>query len=369
MGAMEKQKRVLISAGGTGGHVSPAAALADDLIGRGFKVALITDNRGARYKSMFTDVDIHVVKSGTAGAGVMGKVKGALNLGVGILQAFKLVKLWRPDLAIGFGGYPSVPGVFAAQKLGVPTILHEQNAIIGRANAFLAPKADRIALSLPSTTGLDKDDQMRGVITGNPVRAEISALAARDYDVPVAGGEFRILVMGGSLGATILSDVIPEALAQLPEDYRARLKVVQQCRKSDIEAVRLVYEDAGIDAVLNEFFDNVAEELGNAHLFIGRSGASTVAEASVAGCPAIYVPLMVHKDGQQKRNADVIADQGGAWVMAESGFTCEALLAKVETLMHNPESLAGTAKAAKACGKSDAARKLGNLASAIMNAY
>ncbi len=299
----------------------------------------------------------------------MGKLKGALNLGLGLIHATMLLKKLKPDLVIGFGGYPSFPAVYAAQKAGLPTILHEQNAIIGKANSMLAPRADRIALSLPNSDGLDKEEKLRAVLTGNPVRPDIIALNDAPYTPPKEKGEFRVLIMGGSLGATVFSKIVPATLAKLPTEYRESLNIVQQCREADIEEARTTYEEAGIHANLSTFIDDVAAELEKAHLVIGRSGASTVAEVSVAGRPAIYVPYPHHKDQQQKKNADSIADHGGAWVMTEDGFTQEALLTRIETFFQNPESLAKAAAKAKECGKADAAKKLGNLVSAIIEDY
>ncbi len=362
----DKQYFVMVSAGGTGGHMSPASALASDLLSRGYRVELITDSRGAKFSSMFEGVKTHIVKSGTVGAGIMGKVKGAVNLSLGIVHAFTLVRSLKPDLVIGFGGYPSVPGVFAAQKLNIPTILHEQNAIIGKANVFLSSNSERIALSVDNTAGLDREETYRSVITGNPVRPEISNLSNIDYPDFSDGKDMNILVMGGSLGATVFSEVVPQTLIQLPEEYRKRLKIVQQCRAVDIDDVRAIYDEAGIDAKLETFFEDVASELSKAHLVIARSGASTVAEVSVAGRPAIYVPYPHHKDQQQKKNANAVADVGGAWVMTEGGFKQDALLTRIETFFQNPDSLSRAAAHAKECGSPDAAKKLGNLVTAIM---
>lgn len=348
--------------------MSPASALASELKARGHRVELITDSRGERFASMFHDVPMHVVKSGTAGSGLSGKIKGAINLALGILNALKLVKRMKPDLVVGFGGYPSVPGVFAAQRLKISTILHEQNAIIGKANTFLAPKADKIALSLPYMAGLEKKEQSRASVTGNPVRPEIVALKDSVYPVISDEGDLNILVMGGSLGATVFSEVVPQALALLPEKYRARLKVKQQCRESDIEQARAVYKEANINAQLFTFIDDVAGELKQAHIVIARSGASTVAEVSIAGRPAIYVPYPHHKDQQQKKNADAIADEGGAWVMTEDGFKPEVLLTRIETFLQNPETLSRAADNAKSCGRPDAAMQLCDLAVDVIKA-
>ncbi len=365
----KKNHFVLISAGGTGGHMSPAAALADDLKSRGYRVELVTDNRGKKFEKMFKDIPTHVVKSGTSGAGISGKLKGGLNLALGIVHATGLIKKLKPELVIGFGGYPSFPAVYAAQRAGVPTVLHEQNAIIGKANSMLAGRADRIALSLPHSTGLDKEEKLRAVLTGNPVRPEIIALTDVDYIPLTDKGDLRILVMGGSLGATVFSKVVPAALSGLSGEYKKRLNIIQQCREADIEEAQKAYDDAGIKAQLSTFIDDVAGELEKAQLVIGRSGASTVAEVSVAGRPAIYVPYPHHKDQQQKKNADSIADQGGAWVMTEDGFTEEALLTRIETFFQNPDILTKAAQSAKECGKPNAAKKLGNLVTAIIEDY
>jgi UDP-N-acetylglucosamine--N-acetylmuramyl-(pentapeptide) pyrophosphoryl-undecaprenol N-acetylglucosamine transferase len=366
---MSDPKLVLLSAGGTGGHMTPAQALARDLLARGFRVELITDDRGLRYQSMFQGIPTHVVRSGTSAPGILGKIKGAAKLGFGILQAQKLIRRLNPAVVVGFGGYPSFPGVYAAQKSKIPTIIHEQNAIIGKANVMLAPSADRIAVSLPEITGLDETDRVRVVVTGNPVRAEIANLYNEAYPALEDDGELRILVMGGSLGATVFSDIVPVALSQLPASYRQRLSIVQQCRVDDLERVAQVYEEHGIKAHLSPFFDDVPEELSKSHLVIARSGASTVAEVATAGRPAIFVPYPHHKDQQQKMNADSVADSGGAWVMTEDGFTTEALLARIETFMQTPQSLFKAAEKARACGKPDAARKLGNLVMAIASGW
>ena len=363
------KKHIILSAGGTGGHIMPAQALTQDLISRGFAVSLVTDARGSKYTDLFGDIDVHVVRAGTMGEGVFGKIGGVMNLGLGFLKAMKILAQIKPAVVIGFGGYPSMPAMIAAQRMKIPTIIHEQNAIIGRANAYLANKAERIALSLPAIQGLDKTDQMRTVITGNPVRPDIAALYTKPYPAMDQGGAFEIFVMGGSLGASVLSRVVPESLAMLSGEYRTRLRVTQQCREEDLESVRAVYNEAGIEADLAPFFSDVAAKMEKSHLIIARSGASTVAEVAVAGRPAIFVPLDIHKDQQQKMNADSIADASGAWVMAESGFTPETLLARIETFLQNPESLFKAAENARSCGKPDAARKLGNLVTAIASGW
>lgn len=349
--------------------MTPAQALGHDLLSRGYRVEVLTDKRGLQYASMFEGMPMHVLKAGTMGRGFAGKLSGLLNLGMGIIQAAMLIARLRPSVVIGFGGYPSFPGVFAAQQGRVPTIIHEQNAIIGKANAMLAPKSLRIALSLPVVAGLDETDKMRSVLTGNPVRSDIASLFTEPYPNVNSDGPLRIFVMGGSLGAHVFSDVVPKTLARLPAEYRQRLDVVQQCRAEDLEEARAVYEKAGIKAKLATFFDDVPSRLKQAHLVICRSGASTVAEVTTAGRPAIFVPYPYHKDQQQKMNADSVADAGGAWMMTESGFTQDALLARIETFLQTPEILFKAAEKARTCGKPDAARKLGNLVTAVISGW
>ena len=360
---------IILSAGGTGGHVMPAKALADDLLSRGYRVQVLTDARGMKYAAHFDSIEMTPLKAGTLGAGIMGKMKGLTNLGLGILKAQRLINRLKPALVVGFGGYPSVPAVYAAQKAKIPTILHEQNAILGKANDYLASKAMRIALSWENSSGLSEEEWTRAVVTGNPIRPEIAALYTKPYPALETNGTLRIFIMGGSLGASIFSEIIPQALSELSTEHRNRLHIIQQCREEDLSDVRDAYGKAGINAELSPFIDDVAGELEACHLFIGRSGASTVAEVSVAGRPAIYVPLGIHKDNQQKMNADSVSDHGGAWTMTQEGFTAKALQTKIETFLQDPSILFKVAEKSRICGKPDAARKLGNLVTAITSGW
>lgn len=362
-------KLVLLSAGGTGGHMFPAAALAFDLVSRGFKVDLVTDSRGRAYEGIFPDIRTHVISAGTLGGGLAGTIKGVAALGLGLVQAKMLVDKIKPDVVIGFGGYPSVPAVYAAQRKGILSVIHEQNAVLGRANVFLAPRADRIALSLAQVEGMEEADAVRAVVTGNPVRDEIAELYTKPYPIVAMDGTLKIFVMGGSLGARVFSEIVPKALSRLSAEYRSRLEIVQQCRPEDIEEVKAGYKAAGIKARLESFFHDVPDILAQTHLVISRSGASTVAEIAAAGRPAIFVPYPHHKDQQQKMNAEAVADAGGAWVMTQEGFTEEALLARIETFLQNPETLFRAAEAARSCGKPDAARRLGNLVTALVSGW
>lgn len=360
---------ILLSAGGTGGHIFPAAALAEDLKSRGFEVALAADLRALKYKDSFVGVDVHVLKSSAWSGGIMAKLKGGVSMALGYLQAKKLIADLKPEVVIGFGGYPSVPAVLAAQRQKIPTVIHEQNAILGKANVFLAPRAERIALSHEESIGIDSEDKIRAVVTGNPVRKGVADLYTEPYPDIQEDGSFNIFVMGGSLGATILSKVVPEALKALPEVYHKRLNIVQQCRQEDKQSLTNLYEQAGINAHIDVFFNDVPQQLQKAHLIIARAGASTVSEVSTAGRPAIYVPYPHHADQQQKINAEAVAKKGGAWVMLESGFTAEALSSRVETFLQNPQSLFKAAEAAQSCGKPDAGRRLGNLVVALARGW
>jgi UDP-N-acetylglucosamine--N-acetylmuramyl-(pentapeptide) pyrophosphoryl-undecaprenol N-acetylglucosamine transferase len=364
-----RDKMILISAGGTGGHMLPAASLARDLVSRGFRVEIATDWRGHTFEKFFGGLPMHVLKAGTLRSGVIGKFTGPAALVVGIAQAYRLIDKLKPVVVIGFGGYPSFPAVYAAQNKKIPTILHEQNAVLGRANVALSKRAERIALSLPHVEGVSDYDQPRIVVTGNPVREEIGRLYALPYPLLQADGPLRIFVMGGSLGAKVFSVVVPAALARLPAAQRARIEIIQQCRAEDIDSARDIYARAGIRARLETFFNDVPELLASSHLVISRSGASTVAEVTTAGRPAIFVPYPHHADQQQKANAETVADQGGAWVMTEEGFTEDALLTRIETFLQNPETLFRAAESARSCGRPDAARRLGNLVVALASGW
>ena len=347
----------------------PAEALARDLISRGYHVTLATDVRGKKYEPFADGVPVHVLSSGSLKSGILSKITTLFSLAIGIVQAKALIAKVKPSVVVGFGGYPSFPAVYAAQKAKIPTIIHEQNAVLGKANKMLARKADRIALSWPKVTGIEESDAVRAVVVGNPVRQNIVALYNEPYPAIEPDGPLRIFVMGGSQGASVFSDILPKTFDQLSKDHKARLEIVQQCREEDIDIVREAYGLAGVKAELSPFFKNVPEHLANCHLFIGRSGAGQVAEITTAGRPAIFVPYPWHADQQQKHNADTVSDNGGAWVMTQDGFTVEALLTRIETFLQNPETLFRAAESSRECGKPDASRKLGNLVTALASGW
>ncbi|MFO1027383.1 MAG: undecaprenyldiphospho-muramoylpentapeptide beta-N-acetylglucosaminyltransferase [Acetobacteraceae bacterium] len=357
---------IVIAAGGTGGHFFPAEALAAELLARGHRIVLMTDSRsGGLTSPVFSGHEQFVLSgAGLAGRGVLRGIAALVGLVRGITQARRIFNRLGAAAVVGFGGYPCVPPVlgafFAGHRIGI--ILHEQNAVMGRANRFLAPRAHRLALSVAATRLVPA--HVTQEVTGNPVRPEIGALAQAGYEAPAE--RINLLVLGGSLGARVFSDVVPPALAGLPEALRRRLSVVQQCRKEDLDRVRAAYDQAGIAAELSAFFPDVAARLSAAHLVIARAGASTVAELAVAGRPAILVPLPGAIDDHQTANAAALADAGGAWVMPQPGFTAKVLTERLDTLLNDPAALSAAAAAARTQGRPDAAARLADLVEQIV---
>ena len=341
---------VVLAAGGSGGHIFPAEALARELLGRGYRVALMTDQRGTKFSDDLL-IPVYRTRASSLGQGIFGKIRSVMEMGIGVLQArSRLVKM-RPTVVVGFGGYPSVPTLYAAAQLNIPIILHDSNAILGRANRALMSKARVIATSFPQVAGLKPGDNQRLVYTGNPVRPSFMALRATPYVTPSDDGPVKILVMGGSQGARVFSQVVPQALALMPEHLRRRMVISQQCRKENIESARAAFAAAGIDAELSAFFRDIPERMADAHLVICRSGGSTIAELTVIGRPSILVPLPHGHAGEQTANAEAIAEAGGAWLIPEQAFTPEALAVRLESLLALPSTLTKTAAAARAWGK------------------
>ncbi|MFC7334123.1 undecaprenyldiphospho-muramoylpentapeptide beta-N-acetylglucosaminyltransferase [Rhodocista pekingensis] len=349
---------IVLAAGGTGGHLFPAEALARELLERGHRVVLVTDVRGTAFGDALRDVPVHRIRSATLGGGLLGKARTALELGIGTLQARRLLARLAPAIVVGFGGYPSFPAVYAAAGLRIPVAIHEQNAVMGRANRMLARRARLICTSFPEVQGMDNVDRARAVRTGNPVRPAVLVLRDRPYEAPLPGGSLNILVTGGSQGATVFGEIVPRAVAMLPEDLRLRLGIVQQARAENLQAARDGYAALGVQATLAPFFRDLPERLARCHLMIGRAGASTVAELTVAGRPAILVPYPHATDDHQTANARALAAAGGAWLMPQPEFTAEALAARLTALLTDPTPLAPAAAAAAAWGLPDAARRL-----------
>ena len=350
--------RIVIAAGGTGGHFFPAEALAAELRRRGHWVALMTDARsGGLVSPAFEGCErIVLAGAGIAGRGVVKAIRAVFALAAGGIAARRRLRTMGVAVVAGFGGYPSVAPVLGARWRGKrPRILlHEQNAVLGRANRLLSRVADLLALSQAGTASIPAG--VATEVTGNPVRPAIAALANQGYAAP--GAEIALLVLGGSLGARVFSDVVPAALALLPEDTRQRLRVVQQCRAEDIGRVRAAYAASGIAAELAPFFADVAARLAAAHLVISRAGASSIAELSVAGRPSVLVPLPGAIDDHQTANARALVEAGGAWVMKQPDFTAAKLSTLLGILFADPRHLRMAAAAAATCGRPDAASTL-----------
>jgi UDP-N-acetylglucosamine--N-acetylmuramyl-(pentapeptide) pyrophosphoryl-undecaprenol N-acetylglucosamine transferase len=353
--------RIVLAAGGTGGHMFPAEALAGELLKRGFAVDLVTDRRGHAFGDRLGDVAVHRIHA----AGVIGrtlgrKIQSLVLLALGTLQARWLMRRLQPNIVVGFGGYASVPALLAAGHAGCTMVLHEQNAVLGRANRMLAPRSRAIATSFPETRDVRPADQSKLVHTGNPVRPTVIGIANQPYPAISIGGGLRLMVTGGSQGARIFSDVVPAAIASLPQDMRARLFVSQQCRPEDLDRVAGVYDDANVKADLAAFFSDLPRRLGAAHLGICRAGASTVAELTVAGLPSILVPLP-SSDDHQSANAGFVEQAGGAWVIAQKDFTAAVLARRLFGLLRDPGALIEAAAKARAFGIPDAATRLADL--------
>lgn len=357
-----QKQPIILAAGGTGGHIFPAEALAETLTRMGERVILVTDKRFAHFKAgVFLDIEKCTIRAGTVGGGLHKKLMGIFGLGVGIVQARLLLSRLAPKAVVGFGGYPSFPTVFAATGMGIPTVIHEQNSVLGRANRMLAGRVDRIATTFPGTLMLAPKDKEKLFMTGNPVRSSVKALAQVPYPTITQDGKMHILVTGGSQGAAVFSEIVPAAIGLLPAGLRARVRIDQQCREQEIDKARAAYQNMGVNADLACFFVDLPARLAASHLVIARSGASTVAELAVAGRPAILVPLPTAMDNHQYYNANAFEDVGGGWVMTQDGFTPQSLSARLEAFLTAPDSLAKAAESAKKLGAPDAAEKLAGL--------
>ncbi|WP_114954218.1 undecaprenyldiphospho-muramoylpentapeptide beta-N-acetylglucosaminyltransferase [Sphingosinicella terrae] len=362
---MSLSRHYVLAAGGTGGHMMPAHALAEELMRRGHRVALVTDDRGARIPGLFDKVQVHVLPAGRLSGGPLGWWRSARAILTGRTMALRLYETFRPSAVIGFGGYPAFPALLAARRDRIPTLIHEQNAVLGRVNRLVAARVDSIATSYEKVDRVPSSSRDKVDHVGNPVREEV--LALRDQPFPPLGpdGIFRLLVIGGSQGASILSEVVPEGLALLPEHFRRRLQVTQQCRAEDIERVRARYAALAIPADLATYMPDLPERLSWSHLVIARAGASTIAELTAAGRPAILVPLPSATDDHQTANAREMARSGGARMVPQSRFTPIELAKQMQKLALDPDALANAAARARSAGKPDAARALADLVERI----
>ena len=357
----------VLAAGGTGGHLIPAHALASELRSRGHGVLLITDERGARFPGLFEGVPVHILPAGRLGGGPIGWLKAAGSVVKGRAQAKRLYRDHRPDAVVGFGGYPAFPSLLAASAMGIPTVLHEQNAVIGRVNRLLAGEAEAIGVAYDEIDRLKRKYRSKTALVGNPVREEIARLGEMPFPPFDDVAPLKILVTGGSQGATILSQVVPSGLGMLEPSLRRRLQVVQQCRPDDIERVRKHYAELGIPAELMTYIEDMAEKLADAHLVIGRAGASTIAELTDAGRPAILIPFAAATDDHQTANAREMVKAGGARAIRQENFTPEVLARQIEALAMDPVALNNAASRALSVGRPHAARDLADLVERIGN--
>jgi UDP-N-acetylglucosamine--N-acetylmuramyl-(pentapeptide) pyrophosphoryl-undecaprenol N-acetylglucosamine transferase len=353
---------ILLAAGGTGGHLFPAEALAEALRSRGATVDLATDDRAERYGKRFPARQIHIVHSETVrGRDPIALARTAALLGFGTLQAWRLIRKIAPAAVIGFGGYPTVPPVMAATLLGIPTLIHEQNAVMGRANRLLASRVSAIALSFAGVLDREPDLAAKATRTGNPVRPAVLAAASTPYAAPEINGPLRLVAFGGSQGARIMSDIVPSAVERLEPHLQMRLSVVQQAREEDVARVKESYARAKVAAEVAPFFTDLPARFAASHLVVSRSGASTVAELAAIGRPAVLVPLPHALDQDQSANAGVLERAGGALRLPQDVFTPDRLAAEISTLASAPQKLVAMAAAARSQGATDAAERLADL--------
>lgn len=366
---MNGARLIALAAGGTGGHMFPAEALAQELKRRGFRVLLVTDARGDRYTANFpADEKFLISAASPSVGGPIAKAAAAISLASGLMKVLAEFRRMKPAAVIGFGGYPSFPAMRAAAMLGVPHGIHEQNGVLGRANRMSIGAAAFLAHGFPV---LDKrPDRLRAnvVEVGNPVRDAVAAAASIPFAPPREGDALSLLVFGGSQGAALFSAVVPAAVAALPNALRARLKIVQQARETEADAVASAYRNAKVEAELAPFFKDLPARIAASHLVIARAGASTVTELSAIGRPSILVPLAIAMDDHQTGNARALSDAGAAIRIAEKDFTAETLARALEDVMTEPGRLQAMAAAAKGRVKHGAATALADLVDKIAGA-
>lgn len=360
------KKIVVIAAGGTGGHLFPAAAFAEEMFRRNWRVVLMTDARGRRYAEGFPAERIEDVPAASLSANLFTAIPAAFKIWRGVEAAKKRFKELPPSLVAGFGGYPSFPALMAARAHKVPILIHEQNSVLGRVNRAMAASAQVVACGFERLDRLPAKAADRKHVVGNPVRLPILAVRERPYPEAPAGGRLNLLVIGGSQGARLFGEVIPEAVTLLPSALRNRLDVVHQVREEQVAAVKKTYKNAKVNAEVAPFFTDMGQRLGAAHLVIARAGASTVTELQVAGRPAILVPFAAAADDHQTANAEGLTSVGAADLFTEDEFAPALLAATLERRLGDPHGLAVRAAAARAAAKPEAAKALADLAEGIV---
>ena len=351
----------VVTAGGTGGHLFPAEALAGQLAARGAATHLFTDRRVDGFASDLPGVEVVRVRAGRLGGGPLGTLGGVVEIALGVVQARRLLRRLEPAAVVGFGGYVSLPTMLAATQLGFPTVIHEQNAVLGRANRLLARRVHRIATGFAETAALRAAERGRATHTGNPVRPAFIDVAASRYDPPEPGDPVELLITGGSQGARIFSEIVPAAIGLLPPPLRAALRLAQQARPEDLDGVAEQYERIGVEAEVQSFFLDMPHRLQRAHLAICRSGASTIAELAAVGRPALLVPYPFAADDHQSANARAFANAGGGWVIPQPSLSAPMLANRLAELLTDPGALRHAAVQARAFARDDAAARLADL--------
>lgn len=352
---------IILSAGGTGGHIWPALALHQTLKEKSYNTIFITDHRGYRWLPKDEGLNIKIVTASAIHAGIIGKFKSALKISFGTCKSILILLRHRPKVIVGFGGYPSFPALLAAHILKIPIILHEQNSVFGRANRVVAPWTKKIALSFTETLNLPDNLKNRSVVTGNPPQEKVITLADTTYPERGQNAPFNLLILGGSQGAKIFGEVIHKAIEILPAEIKANLSITQQCLEEDIPTVETAYEAMGVTARVEPFISDYIDQTAQAHLIISRAGAGSVSLYANMGRPCLYVPLAISLDGDQAQNAKNMVDSDGGWVLEEKALSPAVLASKLEQLMTSPEHLKTAAKKAKTLSRLDATTKLADL--------
>ena len=359
---MTETRPIVLAAGGTGGHIFPAQALASELRSRGYRLVLMGDHRSEAFDGALGELEFHRIDAaGFSGRGYLAKAAAILRLARGYLQARRWLRRLDPMVVVGFGSYPSVPTVLAAQRLGIKTVIHEQNAVLGRANRLLAPRATRVATAFASVRALRAADRDKSVWTGNPVRPEVIVARDKPYVPLEAEGDVDLLIIGGSQGAKVFGEIVPLAVSLLDDGLRARLRVVLQCRAEALDTAKSNLGRAKVRAEVASFFDDIPERLAKASLVICRSGASTIAELAIVGRPALLVPFPHATDNHQTANAEGLCDAGGGWIVQQDAFTPEVLAERLSSLLRPGPTLTVAARCSHQMGKPEAAAQLSDL--------
>jgi UDP-N-acetylglucosamine--N-acetylmuramyl-(pentapeptide) pyrophosphoryl-undecaprenol N-acetylglucosamine transferase len=360
--SQSKPLTIALAAGGTGGHMFPADALSRELQERGHTVILVTDKRGLKYPGLFKGVTNFVVEAGSiARGGIIARLMAAVDILAGAIEARRVLKKHGVQVVVGFGGYPALPAVIAARVMGLKYCLHEQNAVLGRVNRLMVKGASALALSFKGTRKIPKHSKRKSILIGNPVRKEILQVGLTPYPSLGEDHVLRVMVVGGSQGASIFSDIVPEALAMLPRAFKDQLQVTQQCREEDLERVQARYDEEGIKAETMTFIEDMAGRLTWSHLVIGRSGAMTVTELATSGRPSILVPLPTSVDNHQVHNAEALSDVGAGWLVPQPEFNARELAKQIQKLSSRQSRLSDAAKLALSVSRPDATKHLADL--------